>query len=50
MDIDIKGNELDLLNSCFINDPYSKIERQLARLDFFPVPQQRLLDLTAMFN
>jgi hypothetical protein len=27
MDIDIKGNELDLLNSCFVNDPYSKIER-----------------------
>ena len=38
MDINIQGNELDLLNSCFINDPFLKMEKSLNHLDFFPVP------------
>lgn len=46
VDLDIKGNELDLMSSCFINDPSSKIERSLNKLEFFPVSQQKLNDLT----
>jgi len=46
VDLDIKGNELDLMSSCFVNDPSSKIERSLNKLEFFPVSQQKLNDLT----
>jgi len=37
MDIDIQGNELDLLNSRFINDPFIGMEKHLNRFNFFPV-------------
>ena len=49
MDFEISGNELDLLSSRFINDPFLKIERTLDKLDFFPVPQTKLSGLTEMF-
>lgn len=38
------------MSSCFINDPFPKIEKSLAKLDFFPVQQQRLTDLATMFG
>ena len=50
MDINIKGNELDLLSSTFINDPYLKIEKSLSKLDFMPIPQQTIIDLQMMFK
>lgn len=50
MALQIKGNELDLLSSCFVNDPQYSIERSLSKLDFFPISQQRLTDLTNMFQ
>lgn len=37
MELDIKGNELDLLASCFVNDPYPKVERAISLMNFFPV-------------
>jgi hypothetical protein len=50
MELDIKGNELDLLASCFIHDPYPKIERALAKLDFHPVSQIQLAAIQASFS
>ena len=37
MDLQVQGNELDLLNSRFIQDPFSKIEKSLSLYEFFPI-------------
>lgn len=50
MHFQTNGNELDLLNSRFINDPCVKIERCLKSYDFFPVQKQVLVELCKKFK
>jgi hypothetical protein len=50
MHFQTNGNELDLINSRFINDPIVKIERSLKNYDFFPVQKQVLVDLCQKFK
>jgi len=50
MHFQTNGNELDLINSRFINDPILKIERSLKNYDFFPVQKQVLVDLCQKFQ
>ena len=45
LDFEVQGNELDLINSRFINDPFEKLEKCLDRFAFFPVEQQRINQL-----
>lgn len=49
LDFEVQSNELDLINSRFINDPFHSLGKCLNRFDFFPMEQQRLNDLTRMF-
>ena len=46
----MQGNELDLINSRFINDPLISLEKCLNKFTFFPVQQQRINDLQRMFS
>ena len=41
---------MDLINSRFVKEPFAKIERSLVAYDFFPVQQQRMLELQRMFK
>lgn len=50
MDLHVQGNEMDLINSRFIKEPFVKIERCLNAYDFFPVQMQRLIDLQRLFK
>jgi hypothetical protein len=36
-DLHVQGNEMDLINSRFVKEPFAKIERSLVAYDFFPV-------------
>lgn len=46
----MQGNELDLINSRFLNDPFNSLEKCLNKFTFFPVQQQRINDLQKMFS
>lgn len=37
MDFQVGGNELDLINSKFIEDPLPRIENALSKFTFYPV-------------
>ena len=50
LDFEVQGNELDLINSRFINDPFQSLEKCLSRFTFFPVQQQRIIDLQKMLS
>ena len=50
MELQVNGNELDLINSRFVQDPCTKIERALTQFDFFPIQQQMLVDVSRMFS
>ena len=50
LDFQVQGNELDLINSRFVNDPFPQLERCLASFSFFPVQQQRIVDMQNMFS
>ena len=50
LDFEVQGNELDLINSRFINDPFKALEKCLDRFTFFPVQQQRINDIQKMFQ
>ena len=50
LDFEVQGNELDLINSRFINDPFKALEKCLDRFTFFPVQQQRINDIQRMFQ
>ena len=39
LDFEVQGNELDLINSRFINDPLISLEKCLNKFTFFPVQQ-----------
>jgi len=45
LDFEVQGNELDLINSRFIHEPFLALEKCLGRFTFFPVQQQRINDL-----
>lgn len=46
----MQGNELDLINSRFVNDPFPKLEKTLNAFTFFPVQQQRIVDIQNIFG
>ena len=48
LDFEVQGNELDLINSRFINEPFRNLEKCLNRFTFFPMEQQRVSDLQKM--
>ena len=50
LDFQVQGNELDLINSRFVNDPFPKLEKTLNAFTFFPVQQQRIVDIQNMFS
>lgn len=50
LDFEVQGNELDLINSRFVNDPFHSLEKCLSRFNFFPMEQQRLNDLSKMLQ
>jgi len=37
LDLHVQGNELDLIASRFVNDPFSKVEKSLSAYNFYPV-------------
>lgn len=39
LDFQVQGNELDLINSRFVNDPFPRLEKTLNSFTFFPVQQ-----------
>ena len=50
LDFEVQSNELDLINSRFINDPFRNLERCLNRFTFFPMEQHKVNDLQRMLQ
>lgn len=49
LDFEFSGQEMDLIESKFMNEPFSKIEKNLLNYDFLPIQQSQLNNLIKIF-
>jgi len=49
LDIELEGEDMDLIESRFVGEPFRKIEKALHNFDFLPISHSELLALEKIF-
>ncbi|CDW75950.1 b-box zinc finger family protein [Stylonychia lemnae] len=50
LDFEVQSQDMDLIESRFIQEPFQKIERSLINFDFFPIQNSQLNNLQKIFT
>lgn len=45
LDFEVQSQDMDLIESRFINEPFYKIERSLINFDFFPIQNSTITNI-----